>query len=288
MPIKLPKQLGSHLNRDQIAFLKTFAKSCRYSIISMLKNAKSGHPGGSLSCIDYLTLLYAFRIAHSGEPIVVSNGHISPAVYAVLAELGYIKKNDAIAGFRKANSPFEGHVTRHVPGVFYGTGPLAVGVSAASGFALAEKIKDSDKYVYALIGDGESQEGQVYEMMHFASKYKLNNFIVFMDYNQVQLSNSLKSIMPIDPKKTFTAAGWQVIEVDGHDFHDMWKGLAKAHESNVPVLLLGNTIMGKGVSFMEHAGLAREATWHGNAPNIEQSNQALKELVLKIPEKKLL
>lgn len=288
MPVKIPRKFSTKLTKAQISFLQTFAKSCRYSIIAMLKNSQSGHPGGSLSSIDYLSLLYAFRLAQTQEPIVISNGHISPAVYAVLAELGYIKKTKVIEGFRKIGSPFEGHVTRQVPGVWYGTGPLGAGISAASGFALAEKIKHSNQTVYALVGDGESQEGQVYEMMNFANKYKLSNFVVFMDFNRVQLTSSLKHIMPINPKKLFSAAGWNVVEVDGHDYQDMWKGLAKAHESTKPTLLLGHTIMGKGVSYMEVTGQADKATWHGKAPNHDQANAALKELVLKIPEKKLL
>ena len=166
------------LSLPDLALLQAISTSCRHSIISMLKNSQSGHPGGSLGCIDYLSLLYTKILSQTGEPVVVSNGHISPAVYAILAELGYIPKKDVITGFRKIGYPYEGHVTRHVKGVWYGTGPLGTGISAAGGFALAEKLKNTNKKVFALVGDGESQEGQVYELMNFASKYALNNLIV--------------------------------------------------------------------------------------------------------------
>ncbi|PIR04465.1 MAG: transketolase [Candidatus Magasanikbacteria bacterium CG11_big_fil_rev_8_21_14_0_20_39_34] len=293
MPISIP-QNEKKLTKEQITFLKTFATSCRYSIISMLKQSQSGHPGGSLGCADYLSLLYAFRISQTGEPLVVSNGHISPAVYAALAELGIIPKKDVIEGFRKIGYPYEGHVTRHVRGVDYGTGPLGTGVSAASGFALAQQLQSNSNTsnhakTFAMIGDGESQEGQVYEMMNFSKKYKLNNFIVFMDYNEVQLTDSLKKIMPINPKKIFEAGGWEVIEMNGHDFQDMWSSLKQAEKiDGKPVLLLAHTIMGKGVSFMEQTGANMQSTWHGKAPNEAQANEALRELVLKSDERKLL
>ncbi len=268
------------LTNDETNAIAAFAKSCRHSIIAMLKQSQSGHPGGSLGCVDYLSLLYTQIIRHTGEKVVVSNGHISPAVYAVLAELGHIEKEEVIEGFRKMGYPYEGHVTRHVPGVDFGTGPLGAGVSVAAGFALAAKKAGSDETVYALVGDGESQEGQVYEMMQSAAKENLDNFVVFMDYNQVQLSGSLADIMPLNPKGHFEAAGWEVIEVDGHDYAAMWKALHEAKKAKKPALILGNTIMGKGVSYMEAEGEAHKATWHGNAPKPEQADEALAELAL--------
>lgn len=273
--------LSKPLSKKHISFLNAFTTSCRHSILSMVTNAQSGHPGGSLGCIDYLSLLYAGILGKTGEPIIVSNGHVSPSVYAVLAEMGYISKTDVIKHFRKIGHPYEGHVSRHVPGVCYGTGPLGAGISAASGFALAEKLRGSKKTVYGLIGDGESQEGQVYEMMNFASKYKLDNFVVFMDYNQVQLTDSLQKIMPIQPKTQWKAAGWEVIEVNGHNFAAMWKALGKAHNmKGKPVLLLGKTIMGKGVDFMEKTGKVYTSDWHGKAPSVEQADKALEELTI--------
>jgi len=189
-------RLRNKLSKHHREFLHAFSQSCRHTIIEMLKTSQSGHPGGSLSSIDYLSLLYTFIISQTGEKVIISNGHISPAVYAVLAELGYISKKDVISGFRKVGTPYEGHVTRHVPGVWYGTGPLGTGISAAAVFALGEKLKKTNERVFALIGDGEAEEGQVYEMMNFAAKYRLANLILFIDYNQVQLTDSLANIMP--------------------------------------------------------------------------------------------
>jgi len=271
----LPK-LGEALSDEHISFSETFSRSCRRSILQMTTNAASGHPGGSLSCVDYLSLVYTFILSQSGDPIVVSNGHISPAVYAVLAEMGYIEKEPVVEGFRKIGTPYEGHVTRHVPGVWYGTGPLGAGVSAASGFALAGALQERKEKVFALVGDGESEEGQVYEMMHVAAKYKLDNFIVFMDYNEVQLTDSLAEVMPYHPKAHFEASGWHVIEVDGHDYGAMWEALKEAYDvKGKPVFILGKTIMGKGVDFMEKTGRAREATWHGKTATQEQIQPAL-------------
>ncbi|PIZ92887.1 MAG: transketolase [Candidatus Magasanikbacteria bacterium CG_4_9_14_0_2_um_filter_41_10] len=281
-------KLGSPLRKEHISFLRTFSTSCRRSILEMTTNAASGHPGGSLSCIDYLSLVYSFILSQSGDPIVVSNGHISPAVYAVLAEMGYIKKKDVIDGFRRIGTPYEGHVTRHVPGVWYGTGPLGAGVSAASGFALAGALQHKKEKVFALVGDGETEEGQVYEMMHVAEKYKLDNFIVFMDYNEVQLTDSLSTVMPYHPKAHFEAAGWHVIDVDGHDYEGMWKALKEAYDvKGKPVCIFGKTIMGKGVDFMEKTGRAREATWHGKTATREQIQPVLDGQLALSEEQKL-
>lgn len=284
--MNLPK-IGEPLSSDQIELLQAVAKSCRRTIIAMLKQSQSGHPGGSLSCIDYLSLLYAYILGQTGEEIIVSNGHISPGVYSILAECGYIPKQEVIDTFRQVGSIYEGHVTRHVKGVFYGTGPLGIGVSAASGFALSEKLKKSDKKIYALMGDGEAQEGQVHEMAHFAAKYNLDNLIVFVDFNEVQLSASLEEVMPIDVVATFGAAGWHVLEVDGHDYQAMWEAIGRAHKnSGKPTILVAQTVMGKGVSYMEEDGNAKKATWHGNAPKPEDADKALSELELSGEEQK--
>jgi len=268
--MEIPK-IGESLTEEQVVLLKVLSKSCRNSIVNMVLNSQSGHPGGACSAMDYLALVYAFIVSQTGEDIIVSNGHISPAVYAVLAEMGYIDREDVIKNFRQLGSIFEGHITRHVPGVVYGTGPLGVGVSVATGYALTKP----DKKVFAVVGDGESQEGQVYEMMNFANKYKLGNYILFMDYNRVQLTGSLEETMPIDPKAIFEAANWNVIEVDGHDFEEMWHALGEAYKSDKPTLLLGKTIMGKGVSFMEPDGQAMKSTWHGIPPKPEQAEEEL-------------
>ncbi len=286
--MQIPK-IGESLSQEQVDFLSTLSKSCRNAIVHMTMNSQSGHPGGSCSVIDYLALIYAFIISQTGEDVVVSNGHTSPAVYSILAEMGYIPRDEVIRDFRKVGTIYEGHITRHVKGVMYGTGPLGCGVSVGCAFALSEKLKGSDRRVFGLVGDGESEEGQVYEMMHFANKYELNNYIVFMDYNKVQLSHSLEITMPIYPKETWESAGWNVIEVDGHHYEGMWKAIADSYRSNRPTLILGNTIMGKGVSFMEPDGLKHIPTWHGIAPKPEDAEKELAgPLKISSEEQKLL
>jgi len=276
--INLPK-LGEKLTSEQRNFLSIFSTSCRRSIVEMVANAQSGHPGGSLSCIDYLSLVYTFVLGQTGEPIVVSNGHISPAVYAVLGEMGYISKADAVKNFRKVDSDFEGHVSRHVPGIFYGTGPLGIGVSVGAAFALAEKLKYENKKTFVLMGDGEAQEGQVHEMTLFAAKFQLDNLILFVDDNLIQLTASVKEIMPINLPAFFAAAGWEIFEVDGHDYEAMWATLALAHQvKGQPVVILGKTVMGKGVDYMEKDSNDGKASWHGSAPKPEQAAEALTQL----------
>lgn len=277
------------LTEIQIKQLNAFVKSCRKSIVKMVTNAQSGHPGGSLSSIDYLSLLYVMRVAESNEPVIISHGHISPAVYSVLAELGVIPKEDVIKSFRKIDNVYEGHVTRQVKGVWYGTGPLGIGASVAAGFAIADKISEKNKKVFLLMGDGEQNEGQVYEMMNFAAKYNLNNLIAFIDYNKIQLTDAVKEIMPMNIRGHYEAAGWNVIECDGHDFVDMWAAINKAIDSTgKPSLILANTIMGKGVSFMEDAGINEKADWHGKAPKAEEAGEVLGELELNEEENDLL
>ncbi len=272
---------GQPLTEEQVGFFRAFTKSCRHSILEMTKNSQSGHPGGSLSSLDYLAMLYTFIISQTGDPVIVSHGHISPAVYSVLGELGYIDKEDVVTNFRKAGTIWEGHITRHVPGVLLGTGPLGVGVSAATGFALAERLKKSNKKVYALMGDGETQEGQVHEMIHFARHYSLDNFVLFVDYNKVQLTASIEETLNIDIKKVFEAGHWHVIEADAHDPEAMWKALSEAQEVTwKPVVILGHSIMGKGVEMMEPEGEALRPTWHGKAPKPEDSVESLKALTL--------
>lgn len=288
--MRIPK-ISDQLTAEQTGFLKILTKSCRRNILAMTVNAQSGHPGGSLSSIDYLALIYSFIISQTGEKIVVSHGHISPAVYSILSELNYIPKAEVLKTFRKIDSVYEGHITRHVKGIWYGTGPLGIGVSVAAAFALAEKKRKSNKKVFCLLGDGEAQEGQIHEMIHFAGHNKLNNLICFVDFNKVQLTSSLKEIIDLDIGKLFAAANFNVIEVDGHNFRDMWNALKKAYQSkNQPTVIVGHTIMGKGVDFMEPEGLNHKATWHGKAPEVEMAKEALNQanLSLKPAEEKIL
>ncbi len=275
--MNIPK-IGDNLEESHLDLLKVFTKSARRSILEMVTNVQSGHPGGSLSSMDYLAVLYAFILGQTGEKIVVSNGHISPAVYSTLAEMGYIPREEVVKTFRKMGSVYEGHITRHVDGVWYGTGPLGVGVSVASAFAIGEKLNRTEKKVYALMGDGEAQEGQVHEMIEFAKHHRLNNLILFVDYNKVQLTASLKEIMDINIHKIFEAADWVVIDIDAHDYKEIWKALSEAQKADRPVVIVGNSIMGKGVDFMEKTGEAHQADWHGKAPKPEQIEEILRQL----------
>lgn len=288
MSLSLP-QLGKPLSQEHINFLKTFTKSCRHSILEMVTNAQSGHPGGSLSSIDYLATLYAFILGQTGEKIVISGGHISPAIYSLLGEMGYADKEKAIKTFRKIGSKFEGHVTRHVDGIWYGTGPLGIGASVASAFAWGEKFKKTNKKVYCTVGDGECQEGQIHETINFAKHHHLNNLIFFVDNNRVQLSASLAEIMDIDVKKLFSAGGWRIIEINAHNYQEIWSALSQANKIlSEPVAIIGTSIMGEGVDFMEKDGRDFKADWHGKAPKKEQAIQALKELELTQKEEVLL
>lgn len=266
------------LGSDRVEFLETFRTSCARTILQMLKTSQSGHPGGSLSSLDFLALLYAFRLTKTEEKIVVSNGHISPGVYSVLAECGVIDHEEVIREFRQIGSVYEGHVTRHIPGIYFGTGPLGVGTSATAGFAYAAKLEAGEgeaQKVFGLLGDGEAQEGQVHEMALFAAKENLNNLIMFCDYNRVQLTDSLAETLPIDVSSMFKAHGWKVIDVDGHDFEVMWTALNQALESDKPVMIVGQTIMGRGVPMMEEDGKSDKATWHGKAPKPDQIDEQL-------------
>lgn len=287
-------QVGMGLSDEQVRFLEVFSKSCRHSILQMVVNAQSGHPGGSLSTIDYLSLLYAFWVTDKNSPVVVSNGHISPAVYSVLAELNVIPKDRVVELFRRPDDLYEGHVNRKIQGIWYGTGPLGVGTSVASGIALSNRFADdsddSPEHTFLVLGDGEAQEGQVYEMMNFAAKYKLSNLIAFVDYNQVQLTDSLEEVMPTNIRGHFEASGWKVLEVDAHDFRAMWGVLSEAlsMKGEAPILILGNSIMGKGVSMMEPAGHEYKADWHGKAPKPEEAKEDIESLVLNEEEKAIL
>ena len=284
----LPK-LDKPLSQEHIKFLETFTKSCRHSILEMVTNAQSGHPGGSLSSIDYLSTLYAFILGQTGEKIVISGGHISPAIYSILGEMGDADKEKAIKTFRKIGSKYEGHVTRHVDGIWYGTGPLGIGTSVASAFAWSEKFKKTNKKVYCTVGDGECQEGQVHEMMNFAKHHRLDNLIFFIDNNRVQLTASLAETMDIDVKKMFSAGGWRVIEIDAHNYQEIWSALSQANKiSDKPVAIIGTSIMGEGVDFMEKDGRNFKADWHGKAPKKEQAEPALNCLKLNKEEVSLL
>lgn len=265
--------------------LPIFAKACRKTIIEMVVSANSGHPGGSLSSIDFLSTLYLARLIHTKENIVISNGHISPAQYAILAELGLYDRQEIIDQFRRNSSIFEGHVTRHVKGVSFGTGPLGIGFSASAGIALAKKLEGSDEKVFVTIGDGEAQEGQVFETMNIAVNQKLNNLIVFMDYNQVQLTSKLKDVLQANPASFFKLAGFNVLKINGHDYKAIYKAVSKALKSQKPVLIVCKTVMGHGSEFMEPDGKQLKPTWHGKAPSFKEIEKDLEKLTLNSKEK---
>lgn len=269
-------------SNQTISRLQKACNHARGSILKMTTLAKSGHPGGSMSTIDLLMSVYEMANINPDnfkddkrDYVVVSNGHISPAVYSALAYKNFFEIDQAIGYFRLAGSIFEGHIERTVPGVEWGTGNLGQGLSAACGFALASKLKGIDNHTYVFMGDGEQQKGQIGEARRFAVKYGLNNITVIVDYNQLQISGDISEVMPQDIRDNFLSDGWEVIEIDGHNFTDISNALYDARDNEAPVMILANTIMGKGVSFMEN-----KAGFHGAPLKDQELVDALAELKL--------
>ena len=272
---------------DKLQLLKAQSISARGAILKMTSLAGSGHPGGSMSTIDFLLGLYSEIKHYPDNPlmperdrVIISNGHVSPAAYSALALNGYFDLDDAITGFRKAGSIFEGHVEPDVPGIEWASGNLGQGLSAGCGFALANQIKGYDNQVYVLMGDGEQQKGQLTEARRFAIKFGLKNLTAFCDYNKLQISGKCQDVMPQNILAEYQASGWEVIEIDGHNFTEIINAIRTAKGIDTPVLILANTIMGKGVSFMEN-----DEKWHGQTlPDKNESGidlvHALKELGL--------
>lgn len=263
--------------------LRTVANNVRINIIEMLAESKSGHPGGSLSIADILTVLYFDEMNINPENpkdedrdrFVLSKGHAAPALYAVLAERGYFNKEN-LQTLRKFKSILQGHPDmKKTPGVDMSTGSLGQGLSVANGMAMAGKLDKKDYRVYTAIGDGELQEGQIWEAAMSSAHYKLNNLTAFVDFNGLQIDGSNEEVMNVKPiDKKFEAFGWNVLVIDGHNLEEIQDALRKAKEyKDGPTAIIAKTIKGKGVSFMEN-----QASWHGAAPNEEQKNQALKEL----------
>lgn len=263
--------------------LRDIACRIRKDIIKMLLKAKSGHPGGSLSAVDILTVLYfkAMNIdpAHPDWPdrdrFVLSKGHAAPVLYAALAEKGYFPKEELLY-LRKTGHFLQGHPDmKKVPGVDMSTGSLGQGISAACGMALAGKLDQKNYRVYCLLGDGEVAEGLVWEAAMAAAHYKLDNLTAFLDYNGLQIDGKTEKVMnsaPLDEK--WRAFGWNVLEIDGHDIEQIDSAIETAKGlKGKPTMIIARTVKGKGVSFMEN-----EAGWHGNAPNTEQAETALADL----------
>ena len=263
--------------------LKSISKEIRKDIVKMLTESASGHPGGSLSATDIMTVLFFKEMNldpnNEKDPnrdrFVLSKGHAAPVLYSVLARRGYFPVEE-LSTLRKFKSRLQGHPSiQYLPGIDMSTGSLGQGVSAAVGMALAGKIDKKDYRVYTLLGDGELEEGQVWEAAMCAAHYKLNNLTAFIDFNGLLIDGDITKVMnpcPIDKK--FEAFGWNVLVIDGHNYEEIIDAIEKAKEcKDKPTAVVCNTVKGKGVSFMEN-----QAAWHGTAPSKEQCETALKEL----------
>ena len=265
--------------------LANIANDIRIEIIEQVYNANSGHPGGSLSCADILAVLYFNQMnidpenpnAKERDRFVLSKGHCAPALYATLARKGYFDK-ELLKGFRKVESNLQGHPDmKKVPGIDMSTGSLGQGLSAAVGMAISSKMEHEGYRVYCLLGDGELEEGQVWEAAMSANKNKLDNLCAIVDYNTLQIDGNVEEVAGlIDIKEKFESFGFNVIEVNGHDIEALIHAFNSAkHQKDMPSVIIAHTIKGKGVSFMEG-----KAEWHGKAPNQEQYEEAINELKL--------
>ena len=274
------------LSNQQLAIK---ANEARILGLTMVHDAASGHPGGSMSCLDLVTALY-FNVMHvdtqnpqdpDRDRFVMSKGHCSPALYPVLALRGFFPVDD-LHMFRRIDGHMSGHVEMHYnPGVDMSTGSLGQGVSAAVGMALGGKLNHKDYRVYAVMGDGELDEGQGWEAFMSAAKYKLDNLCVIVDVNGLQIDGATKDVMPLEPlDQKFAAFGFHVITINGHDFDQILSAYQEAAATKgQPTVILAKTVKGKGISFMEN-----DAGWHGKAPNDQQLEQAVSELKAKIKE----
>lgn len=263
--------------------LARIANEVRKNIVTSLHSAGSGHPGGSLSAADMVTYLYYEEMNVDADDMknpdrdrfVLSKGHAAPVLYGVLAEKGYIPKDDLVT-LRKTDSYLQGHPDmKHTSGVEMSAGSLGQGISTAVGMALAGKLDHKDYRVYTMVGDGEIEEGQVWEAAMFAGHRKLDNLVVIVDNNNLQIDGTVEEVCspyPIDEK--FKAFNFHVITIDGHDFDEIRAALNKAKETKgMPTAIVMNTVKGKGVSFMEN-----QVNWHGAAPNDEQYKVAMEDL----------
>lgn len=271
----------------EILELNRIASQVRRDIVRMVGNAKSGHPGGSLGCADFLVALYfeimkhdpSFNMEAKGEDVFfLSNGHISPVLYSVLARSGYFDPKE-MASFRFLNSRLQGHPTTHegLPGVRIASGSLGQGVSVATGVAMAKKMDGDDRTVFVLTGDGELQEGQIWEAVMFAAHNKVDNLILTVDYNNCQIDGTVDQVLSLgDLKAKFKSFGWEVLEMNGNRMEDVVFTISEAQlksKKGKPVAILMTTEMGYGVDYM--MGTHK---WHGSAPNAEQVEKAMAQL----------
>lgn len=270
-----------------MANLQETASQIRRDIVRMVHGVQSGHPGGSLGCADFLTALYFKIMKHdpsfnmdgvNEDLFVLSNGHISPVFYSCLARSGYFPISE-LASFRKLNTRLQGHPTthEHLPGVRIASGSLGQGLSVAIGMALAKKLNQDQHLVYSLHGDGELQEGQIWEAVMFAAHHKVDNLVATVDWNGQQIDGTTDKVMSLgNIKEKFEAFGWITLEMQGNDMDDVVRVLEEAKSASgngKPVAIMMHTIMGKGVDFMEN-----DHGWHGIAPSDEQLTKALAQL----------
>lgn len=272
------------LSENEVKELESFAKENRQNIIKMVYNAQSGHIGGALSSTDILTVLYHkcmktcpqwrdSKDFDNHDRFVLSKGHASAALYAVLAQLGFFPKDELMA-FRIFGSRLQGHPTPKCPGVEVATGSLGQGLSIACGMAMGLKLDKNPANVFCILGDGELQEGSVWEAFMHCAQLKLDNIVAIIDRNRLQIdgcTENIKSLDPLDDK--LRAFNWDVQVIDGHDINAIYEAIEKAKKAQKPAVIIANTVKGKGVSFMEN-----NAGWHGKAPNKEQFDLAMAEL----------
>ena len=263
--------------------LQAIAKKTRREIIEMITAAKSGHPGGSLSAVEILVTLFFDVLNHDPanpkwpdrDRFILSKGHACPVLYSVLAQCGYTPE-DELKNLRKLGSIYQGHPdVRFIPALEASTGSLGLGLSLGIGMALAEKLDGRSYKTYVVLGDGESQEGQVWEAAMFGGVHKVDNLCAIVDYNKIQLDGFVKDIMDLEPlADTWRAFGWHVIDINGHDIPSLQKAFAEfASTKGKPTVVIAQTIKGKGVSFMEN-----NPKFHGMAPTDEEARKALQEL----------
>lgn len=272
--------MNENINLNEKEELEKISKELRKDIITMIYNAKSGHPGGSLSCIDILVVLYN-KIMNLDvdeynsriDKFILSKGHAAPAYYSVLANKGFIPKED-LNTLRKYDSYLEGHPSNKINGVDCSSGSLGQGLSIANGLALSKKISNKNGYVYCLLGDGEMQEGQVWEALMTTNKYNLSNLIIFIDNNGLQIDGTIEIVKKItDLESKVKSFGLEVQTIDGHNHLEIIDAIEKAKKSNKPNCIIAKTTKGKGVSFMEN-----QVSWHGKSLTDEEYNLAMKEL----------
>ena len=270
-----------------MASLKETASQIRRDIVRMVHGVQSGHPGGSLGCADFLTALYFKTMKHNpsfnmdgvGEDLFfLSNGHISPLLYSCLARTGYFSVSE-LGTFRKLNTRLQGHPTthEHLPGIRIASGSLGQGLSVGIGAALAKKLNGDDRLVYTLHGDGELQEGQIWEALMFAAHHKVDNLIATIDWNGQQIDGPTEQVISLgNISQKFEAFGWTTLSMQGNDMNDVVRVLDEAKSltgQGKPIAIMMHTLMGKGVDFMEN-----DHGWHGIAPNDDQLAKALAQL----------